>query len=45
MRERALDAMRITESADNYDIAMFLIEQAAQLYVKAVYFELFGVKI
>ncbi|MGC9135896.1 HEPN domain-containing protein [Caldivirga sp.] len=24
---------------------MFLIEQAAQLYVKAIYFELFGVKI
>mgnify|MGYP001626202772 FL=1 len=45
LRNRALNALRIAENIDDYDLAMFLIEQAVQLYVKAVYFELFGVKI
>ena len=45
LKSRALDALRIAENIDNHDIAMFLIEQATQLYVKAAYFELFGVKV
>ncbi len=45
LKRRALDALRIAEGTDDFDLAMFLIDQAIQLYIKAVYFELFGSKI
>ena len=37
--------LRMAESTDDYDLAMFLIDQAVQLYVKAIYFELLGSRI
>ncbi|BDR91482.1 HEPN domain-containing protein [Vulcanisaeta souniana] len=45
LKRRALNALRIAEGTDDFDLAMFLIEQAIQLYIKAVYFELLGSKV
>ncbi|ADN50743.1 HEPN domain-containing protein [Vulcanisaeta distributa] len=45
LKRRALNALRIAENTDDFDLAMFLIDQALQLYIKAVYFELFGSKV
>ncbi|WP_243677944.1 HEPN domain-containing protein [Vulcanisaeta distributa] len=45
LKRRALNALRIAENTDDFDLAMFLIDQALQLYIKAIYFELFGSKV
>ncbi|GAB6944161.1 HEPN domain-containing protein [Vulcanisaeta sp. JCM 14467] len=45
LKRRALNMLRTAENTDDYDLAMFLIDQAIQLYVKAIYFELLGFRI
>ena len=45
LRRRALNMLRTAEGTDDYDLAMFLIDQAIQLYMKAVYFEPFGSRV
>ncbi|GAB6946956.1 HEPN domain-containing protein [Vulcanisaeta sp. JCM 16161] len=45
LKRRALNALHIAENIDDFDLAMFLIDQAIQLYVRAVYFELFGSRV
>lgn len=45
LKRRALNMLRAADAAGDPDLALFLSEQAAQLYTKAVYFELLGSKI
>ena len=45
LKRRALNMLRTAENTNDYDLAMFLIDQAIQLYVKAIYFELLGSRI
>ncbi len=40
--ERATAFLEEAEKVPNADLAMFFVEQGLQLYVKAVYYELFG---
>lgn len=45
LKRRALNMLRVAEDVGDPDLALFLLEQAAQLYIKAVYFELLGSRI
>lgn len=42
LRRRALAFLEEAEETSDPDLAMFFLEQAAQLYIKSVYYELFG---
>ncbi len=42
LRRRALAFLAEAEETSDPDLAMFFLEQAAQLYIKSVYYELFG---
>ncbi len=45
LKKRAENFIREAEEAFDPNLAMFFVEQSLQLYVKAVYYELFGEKI
>ena len=45
LKRRAMNLLRASEAIDDVDLAMFFVDQGIQLYVKAVYYEIFGVKI
>ena len=45
LKKRAENFMKEAEEASDKDLAIFFIEQSLQIYVKAVYYELFGEKI
>ncbi|MBB5254893.1 HEPN domain-containing protein [Sulfurisphaera ohwakuensis] len=42
LKERAMSALNIAKSTNYSNWKVFLAEQAAQLYIKAVYYELIG---
>jgi len=42
LKRRARSFLAEAESAADPDLGMFFLEQAAQLYIKAVYYEVFG---
>jgi len=42
LKRRARAFLAEAEEASDPDLAMFFLEQAAQLYIKSVYYELFG---
>ena len=43
--ERANAFLEEAEKVPNTDLAMFFVEQCLQLYVKAIYYELFGLRL
>ncbi|QGR19771.1 HEPN domain-containing protein [Stygiolobus azoricus] len=45
LKERALNALELAKISKDVNWSLFLSEQAAQLYIKAIYYELFGEKI
>jgi len=45
LKKRAESFMKEAEEAADKDLAIFFIEQSLQIYVKAVYYEIFGEKI
>mgnify|MGYP003884013079 CR=1 FL=1 len=45
LKKRAENFIREAKEAFDPNLAMFFVEQSLQLYVKAVYYELFGEKI
>ncbi|AWR95374.1 HEPN domain-containing protein [Acidianus brierleyi] len=45
LKERALNALELAKISKDINWSLFLSEQAAQLYIKAIYYELFGEKI
>lgn len=45
LRERAAAFLAEAGKVPNADLAMFFVEQAVQLYLKALYCELFGVRL
>ncbi len=45
LKRRVLNMLRTAEDVDDYDLAMFLIDQVIQLYVRAPYLKLFGSRI
>ena len=42
LKRRALSFLRAVDHVDDADLAAFFTEQAMQLYIKAVLYELFG---
>lgn len=42
LKRRALSFLKEAEEADDKDLAAFFAEQAMQLYLKAVFYEIFG---
>jgi len=42
LKRRALGFLRAADGIDNADLAAFFTEQAIQLYIKAVFYEIFG---
>jgi len=45
LRRRAKAFLHEAENVSDCDLAMFFLEQALQLYIKSVYYELFGASI
>jgi Uncharacterized conserved protein related to C-terminal domain of eukaryotic chaperone, SACSIN len=45
LKRRAMNLLRASEAIDDVDLAMFFVDQGIQLYVKAVHYEIFGVRI
>jgi len=45
LKKRAENFMKEAEEASDKDLAIFFIEQSIQIYIKAVYYEIFGEKI
>jgi hypothetical protein len=45
LKRKAMNLLRAGETIDDVDLAMFFVDQGIQLYVKAVYYKIFGVKI
>jgi len=42
LRRRAESFLSVAEKVSDPDLAMFMVEQGLQLYIKSIYFELFG---
>jgi len=42
LRRRAEGFLSVAEKVSDPDLAMFMVEQGAQLYTRSVYLELFG---
>lgn len=42
LKRRALGFLKAVDQVDDADLAAFFVEQAMQLYIKAVLYELFG---
>ena len=45
LKRRAMKLLRASEAIDDAGLAVFFVDQGIQLYVKAMYYEIFGVKI
>jgi len=45
LKRRSKDFFKEASRVENPDLAMFFLEQAVQLYIKAVIYELFGISI
>ena len=45
LKRRALSFLKEAEEAADADLAVFFAEQAMQLYLKAVFYELFGERV
>jgi len=45
LKRRALGFLRAADGTDDADLAAFFAEQAMQLYIKAVFYEIFGERV